>query len=42
MGALQAALEEYLASMPDDEWEALTARVRPPYFPIDLCPLPQR
>lgn len=39
MGKLQAALEEYLASLADDEWEMLTARVRPPHVPVDLHPV---
>ena len=24
------ALEDYLAALPEDDWQALTARVRPP------------
>ena len=30
MGGLQAALEQWLAEMPADEWTALKARVRGP------------
>lgn len=30
MGTLQAALEEALAALPDDEWDALQVRVRGP------------
>jgi hypothetical protein len=30
VGILEAALEEALARLPDEEWSALTARVRPP------------
>lgn len=30
MGILEAALEEGLSKLSDDEWAALTARVRPP------------
>jgi hypothetical protein len=30
MGGLQAALEQWLAEMPADEWAALKARVRGP------------
>ena len=30
VGILEAALEEGLSKLSDDEWAALTARVRPP------------
>lgn len=30
MPDLQAAIEDYLAALPDEDWRALTARVRPP------------
>ena len=33
MGILEAALEEVVARLPDEEWAALTARVRPPVSP---------
>jgi hypothetical protein len=34
MTNLEALLEDYLAGLPDDDWDALTARVRPPIEPI--------
>ena len=30
MADVQAAIEEYLAGLPDEDWQALCARVRPP------------
>lgn len=33
MGDLKAALEDYLAQLPQEEWWALCARVRPPDEP---------
>ncbi len=30
MPDINSAIEDYLASMPDDDWTALCARVRPP------------
>jgi hypothetical protein len=33
MGDLKAALEDYLAGLPQEEWRALCARVRPPDEP---------
>lgn len=30
MTDLQAAVEQYLASLSDDDWQALVVRVRPP------------
>jgi hypothetical protein len=35
MPNLQAVLEDYLAGLPDDDWDALTARVRPPTEPVE-------
>jgi hypothetical protein len=34
MGDLKAALEDYLAQLPQDEWRALCARVREPSEPL--------
>jgi hypothetical protein len=33
MPDLQALLEDYLAGLADSDWDALTARVRPPTEP---------
>jgi hypothetical protein len=34
MPDLQAAIEDFLAGLPDEDWRALCARVRPPTEPI--------
>jgi hypothetical protein len=34
MGDLKAALEDYLAQLPQEEWRALVARVREPSEPL--------
>jgi hypothetical protein len=34
MPDLQAAVEEWIARLPDEDWNALCARVRPPAEPI--------
>lgn len=33
MPDMNHALEDYLASLPDEDWQALCARVRPPEAP---------
>lgn len=30
MPDINSAIEDYLASLPDEDWQALSARVRPP------------
>jgi hypothetical protein len=36
MADLQAAVEDYLAALPDGEWRALCLRVRPPDEPREV------